>query len=98
MRYGCPGGPNYLNRVNYNSGTTTINTHVTVSGIHSDSKRDKQMYITTMLLMSRGINAHRNINASLIQIPTYNLHLMSKALHHYSPQYESSPPYYTNDH
>ena len=34
---------------------------------------------------SRGINTDRNINASPIKNPTDNLHLMPRALHHYSP-------------
>ena len=40
------------------------------------------MQYTTILPTSRGINADRNINVSPIKIPTYNLHLMSRALHH----------------
>ena len=51
-----------------------------------------------MLPTSRGINADQNINASPIKNPMDNLHLISKALHHYSPPYESSRPDYTNDH
>ena len=67
----------------YKSGTTTISTLVTVSGIHSHSRQCKQMYNTILLPMSRGINANRNINASPIQNPTNNLHLISRTLHHY---------------
>ena len=40
------------------------------------------MYNKTMLPTSRGINAHQNINPIPLQIPTYNLYMMSRALHH----------------
>ena len=52
-----PGGPNYSNRVNYKSGTTTISTHVIVLGIHNHSGQGKQIYTTAMLPPSSGINA-----------------------------------------
>ena len=48
--------------------------------------------------MSRGNNAIQNINASPINIPTYNIHLTTRALHHYSPPYESSRPNYKRAH
>ena len=93
-----PGGPNYSNRDSYKSGTTTISTPVTVLEIHSHSRQCKKMYNTIILPTSRGINANWNINASPIQNPTNNLHLMSRALHHYFPPYKSSRSDYTNDH
>ena len=51
-----------------------------------------------ILPTSKGIYVDQNINASPLKNPTDNLHLMSRALHHYSPLYESSRPDYTNDH
>ena len=93
-----PGGPNYSNRKLLQIKNNSISTPVTISGIHKHFRQDRQMECTIMLPTFRGIDTDRNINTSPIKNPTDNLHLISKALHHYSPLCESSCLDYTNGH
>ena len=82
----APVGPITRTENCYKSGTTIISTPITISGIHSHSRKYKKMECTIILPTSRDIDTRQNINASPIKNPTNNLHLMFRALHQSSSE------------